>query len=77
MDQHQHEQLDKLLAKAEIKRGLGRVDHGELTRLIDQADAEDKLLIRGASPGKAIFTTRGRYVAALPPTCPREVEVDR
>lgn len=66
MDQRQQQQLNKLLAKAGRERGLGDIDHRRLTRLIEQADAESKLLIRGASPGKVIFTSRSGELLPSP-----------
>lgn len=66
MDQRQQQQLDELLAKAGRERGLGTIDHRRLTRLIEQADAETELLIRGASPGKVIFTSRSGESLSAP-----------
>lgn len=43
MDQHDQLLLKKLLAKSSRECGLDDIDHRELTRLIEQADAEDQL----------------------------------
>lgn len=77
MDHRQQQQLDKLLAKAERDRGLGRVDHRNLTRLIEQADAEDKLLIRSASPGKGLSTSSSGELPTAPRSWEKVREVNR
>lgn len=57
MDKQERELLGKLLAKAERELGLDPIDHRKLSRLIEQADAEEALLITGESPGKVIYTS--------------------
>lgn len=65
MEKREKEQLEKLLVKASVKPGLDDIDHRQLTRLINQADAEEELLITAERRGKVIFTRR-RGMLKLP-----------
>lgn len=76
MDQQDQLTLKKLLHQSARECGLHDIDHRELTRLIEQADAESKLLIRGASPGKDIFTSGGRELSIPPCSQGKGGEVD-
>lgn len=75
MDKANELLLKKLLAKSARECGLDDIDHRKLTRLIDQADREQSLLIIGASRDKAIFTSESGVPSAAPDSAIRRLPV--
>lgn len=69
--------MKKLLAKSARQCGLDAIDHRKLSRLIGQADAEEALLITGASPGKAISTSESGELVPAPRSEAKPVEAKR